>query len=123
MKIKLLLIGLLGWAASLQAQDPTAIFTTRNEKIQKDAYNEALGTTGLLLSFEYYYDNPEERFSLHYPKVGLYQDGLNVYTEQQKVLPIKANEWAESQVFIPYRKINLLKGYKTGTSRRMPFLS
>ncbi len=101
---------MLGWVASLQAQDPTATFTTRNEQLQKDVYDDALGTIGLLLSFEYYYNNLEERLSLQYPKVSLYQEGLNLYTEQQKVLVLKTNEWEKAKIFIPYRKINLLEG-------------
>ncbi len=110
MKITLLIIGLLGWVASLHAQDPTGVFTTQKEQIKKDVYDEALGTTGLLLTFEYYYKSTSERFSLHYPKVTLYQNGLNVYSEGRTVLPLKANEWTKAQIFIPYRKVNLFQG-------------
>ncbi|MGH1339740.1 MAG: hypothetical protein ACRBFS_26715 [Aureispira sp.] len=113
MKIKLLIMGLLSWAYASQAQE-TPVFLTKNEVLQKDFYHEALGTAGLLLRFEYLYTNPEERFKLQYPTVTLNQEGINVYSEQKEILAIQANVWAEAEIFIPYRKVNLLKGVQEG---------
>lgn len=109
MKIKLLIIGLLHWVIALQAQE-TASFVTKNELLQQDFYQDAAGTKGLLLSFEYFYTNAQERLSLQYPTVALYQNGTNVYLEQQQVLPLQTNTWAKATIFIPYRKINLFQG-------------
>lgn len=109
MKIKLLIIGLLHWIIALQAQE-TASFVTKNEQLQQDFYQDAAGTKGLLLSFEYFYTNAQERLSLHYPTVALYQNGTNVYLEQQEILPLQTNTWAKATIFIPYRKINLFQG-------------
>lgn len=109
MKIKLLIIGLLHWMIALQAQEIPS-FVTKNELVQQDFYQDAAGTKGLLLSFEYLYTNPQERLSLQYPTVALYQNGTNVYLEQQQVLPLQANAWAKAEIFIPYRKINLFQG-------------
>ena len=113
MKIKLLIIGLLSWIGVLQAQEDS-VFITKNEVLEKDFYHEVLGTQGILLRFEYLYTNPEERFNLQYPIVTLYQEGTNVYSEQQTVLPIEGNTWTAAEIFIPYRKINLFKGIQEG---------
>lgn len=112
--MKLLLLVLLGWAYNLQAQDSPTTFITKNELVQQDFYEEHLGTKGILLSFEYLYTNSAERLSLQYPVVALHQEGTNVYSEQQMVLPLQANSWAKAQIFIPYRKINLFKGTQEG---------
>lgn len=115
MKIKLLIVGLLATVYTLQAQESPA-FVTKNEQLQQDFYDEALGTTGLLLSFDYLYTNPKERFSLEYPIIALHQNGTNVYNEQEVVLALQANTWAKAQFFIPYRKINLFKGEQKNIS-------
>jgi hypothetical protein len=109
MKISLLLINLLVGIGLIHAQ-ANPIFEAKNVLLQQDFYHEALGTTGLLLSFEYLYTSPNERLSLQYPTINLYQNGTNVYTEQQQVLALKANVWSKASLFIPYRKINLYKG-------------
>ena len=109
MKISLLLINLLIGVGLINAQS-NPIFEAKNVSLQPDFYNEALGTTGLLLSFEYLYTSPNERLSLQYPTVNLYQNGANVYSEQQQVLALETNVWTKASIFIPYRKINLYKG-------------
>lgn len=109
MKISLLIINLLVGIGLIHAQS-NPNFEAKNVLLQQDFYNEALGTTGLLLSFEYLYTNPKERLSLQYPAINLYQNGTNVYSEQQQVLALEANVWSKASIFIPYRKINLYKG-------------
>lgn len=95
-----------------QSLDPN--FEFKSPQLQKDIYRSDYGTKGLLLTFDYLYNNSSNRLTATAPRVTLEKNGMQVYLDETKILVLSHNTWSKAQVFIPYRAINLLNGLHEG---------
>lgn len=99
---------------TLLGQSLSPDFEFKNPQLQKDVYRVDYGTKGLLLTFDYLYNNSTNRLTPIVPRVTLEKNGMEVYLDETKILVLSHNIWSKAEIFLPYRAINLLNGVHEG---------
>jgi hypothetical protein len=99
---------------ALFGQSLSSDFEFKNPQLQKDVYRTDYGTKGLLLTFDYLYNNTTNRLTPIVPRVTLEKNGMEVYLDETQILVLSHNTWSKAEVFVPYRAVNLLNGVHEG---------
>ncbi|MFT5648459.1 MAG: hypothetical protein ACI976_003159 [Aureispira sp.] len=114
MKQKICILLLFIPFVTLLGQSLSSDFEFKNPQLQKDVYRADFGTKGLLLTFDYLYNNSINRLTPIVPRVTLAKNGMEVYLDETKILVLSHNTWSKGEIFVPYRAVNLLNGVHEG---------
>lgn len=100
-------LGQVAWAQQVNSIDKK--FQLRNFKLKKDVFDENHATRGVLLSFETNY-NAENKLLSEESNLTIHKKGDTLYRIDNLLWIQRAGQWQKTQIFIPYREINIEAG-------------
>ncbi|MCH2043434.1 MAG: hypothetical protein MK212_04785 [Saprospiraceae bacterium] len=104
-------LGQVTWAQQVNSIDGK--FQLRNFKLQKNVFDDNHSTRGILLSFETNY-RAENKLISKESSLIIHKKGDTLYQSNNLLWIQRAGQWQMTQIFIPYREINLEAGQHSG---------